>query len=124
MQRNLILIKLNQVVCEYFLPSVFAKINELNAHYKRLGMTQDEQRQATSDKQELQNQIAEENQFVLMCRDYVDLIRVFVNFNNQQLGASSATTTAVKDEDDIEDENEVQTEILDYLIFNLFKTLL
>lgn len=124
MQRNLILIKLNQVVCEYFLPSVFAKINELNAHYKRLGMTtQDEQRQATSDKQELQNQIAEENQFVLMCRDYVDLIRVFVNFNNQ--GTSSSVTTTAVNEDDIEDENEVQTEIvLNYLIFNLFKTLL
>lgn len=106
MQRNWLVVKLSQVMCEYFMPSVLAKINDLNAHYKSLGQdnnskSENKQQKRDNTTQELQNQIAEENQFVLMCRDFVDLVRVFVNLNNQQQQQQSSNNN----DDDIEDEN-------------------
>lgn len=103
MQRNVLLVKLNQVMFEYFLPCALSKINELNAYYKNLGLSQEHD--LTNNKQ-LQTQIAEENQFVLMSREFVDLIRVFFTFNNQSQ-TSSTTTAATEGGEEAEDENEV-----------------
>jgi GTPase SAR1 family protein len=99
--------KLNQVLLEYFLPSVLSRINEKNTFYANLKSAQQQEQQALQNEEQLQNQIVEENHFVLMCRDFVELIRVFFNYNNQ----TSISTTSVGETNDADDANDDENEV-------------
>ncbi len=83
---------------EYFLPSILAKIDQRLKYFKNIkenliriskngnSVVDDEK----SNEQIIENQIAEENQFILLCRDIVDLIRLFFNFTNTAFSNSGS----------------------------------
>ncbi|CAF0737343.1 unnamed protein product [Brachionus calyciflorus] len=75
--RNSFILKLNELLMEYFLPAILSKINEAN---KLFGNNKNQENFENLNKQ-LQDQIIEENQFTLMCRDLIDLIRCFFSFS-------------------------------------------
>jgi hypothetical protein len=93
-----VVVKLNQVLLEYFLPSILAKVNAMNKHYGELKQLAESEEPAApvlddSDDQDeaLNSQIIEENQFILLCRDVVDLVRVFVLVNYVPQAAQPAS---------------------------------
>jgi exportin-5 len=103
LSRNLLLVKLNQVLLEYFLPSILSRITETNRYY--LSLKSAEQNNANNE--ELQSQIIAETQFILMCREFAELIRVLFNFNNQPSSTTPqqqhASTTANLSSTDMDD---------------------
>jgi hypothetical protein len=106
---ELFIVRFNQLVLEFFLPSILVKINEKNKYFKRLNDTLQQQQQETDDQsrqqspelteKQIEAQIIEENQFTLMCRDLVELIKLFFNFN------TSATTSNVASQQVKQDAN-------------------
>jgi hypothetical protein len=84
-EKNYVLVKLNELLLEYFLPSVLTKINIKIKHLKSLKDENSSQYLECNANSEsvassnIQAQIIEENQFVLMCRDVVELLRLFLN---------------------------------------------
>lgn len=79
--KNLLITRLNQVLLEYVLPSILSRITDTNRLQASLKLANE---QAPADNETLKNQIIAENQFVLMCREFAEFIRVLFNFNNQQ----------------------------------------
>lgn len=74
--QNSFILKLDELMLEYFLPAILARINQAN----KLFGHKTEQNYLDMNK-ELQSQIIEENQYTLMCRDLVDLMRTFLSFS-------------------------------------------
>lgn len=89
--KNSFILKLNELILEYFLPSIFARINQSNKIFNQ----RNEDNYLNMNK-ELQNQIIEENQYILMCRDLVDLVRNFLNFS--QTGESKTDETTEEEQ--------------------------
>lgn len=76
--------KMNEILFEYFYSSMLNRISTKNKFYSDLST--DDTRPELTHKQ-LEDQVIEENQFILLCRDHADLLRQFFSFNTQ-LGSS------------------------------------
>ena len=111
---ELFIVRLNQLVLEYFLPSILVKINEKNKYFKQLNDTLQQQQQSETDDQsrqasteltekQIEAQIIDENQFTLMCRDLVELIKLFFNFNT---GAAVSPTNTTSQQAKVDSNNE------------------
>lgn len=74
--KNSFILKLDELMLEYFLPAILARINQSNKLFGQIN----EQNYVSMNK-ELQSQIIEENQYTLMCRDLVDLMSSFLSFS-------------------------------------------
>lgn len=96
--KNCLILKLNEILLEYFLPTILSRINETNKMYSNMKKSQDDLQQVNTS--QLQNQIIEENQFTLMCRDLIDLIRSFFNFAQPGLNQSSAEEAYANEDDE------------------------
>lgn len=80
-EKDYVVVRLNELLLEYFLPSILTKINIKIKHFKSL---KEESKhlecvRSNTESSSIQSQIIEENQFVLMCRDVVELLRLFLN---------------------------------------------
>ncbi len=81
-EKDLVIVRINESLLEYFLPAVLGKINERIKHFKALkeeSKMKNGEGVAEGESENIQRQIIEENQFVLMCRDVVELMRLFLN---------------------------------------------
>lgn len=78
-EKEYVIVRMNEILLEYFLPSVLTKINVKIKHFKILKEESKNRAETDSKSENIQNQIIEENQFVLMCRDVVELLRLFLN---------------------------------------------
>ena len=106
--KNYTLLKLNQVILEYFLPAILARVNDLNKYYINLKASDaldGEADKENDDQDELLNtQIIEENQFILLCRDVIDFVRVFV-LQSSMPGKEAVTASSNGDEPNEVNEN-------------------
>ena len=100
---------MNETFLEYFLPSILAKIDIRLKELKNVKENMLKVEEFNSKKHpktefaQIEKQIAEENQFILLCRDVVDLIRLFFNFNNTAFNNSTKQINQTNDEITIED---------------------
>jgi exportin-5 len=104
-EHTLAIVSFNETFLEYFLPSILAKIDQRLKYFKSIKENLMIRALADEDKsnEQIENQIAEENQFILLCRDIVDLIRLFFNFNNTAFSKSESNQT---DEFEIDNNND------------------
>jgi hypothetical protein len=100
---------LNETFLEYFLPSILARIDIRIKKLKNIKENMPKVEEFNSKKhpktefEQIEKQIAEENQFILLCRDVVDLIRLFFNFNNTAFNSTTKQINQTNDELTIED---------------------
>ncbi len=118
-EKDYVIVRLNESLLEYFLPAMLGKINERIKHFKSLkeeskirsgdcnGIDEPEE----SESENIQAQIIEENQFVLMCRDVVELMRLFLNVSVGSGGSGD------KDGEESEQQNE-EMELVNKLMEN------
>jgi exportin-5 len=113
---ELFIVKLNQLILEYFLPSILIRINEKNKYFKQLNddLQQQQQQQQHDDassaeltEKQIDEQIIDENQFTAMCRDFVDLMKLFFNFNTGVAVTQSNKVDVENICDDIDENIEV-----------------
>jgi exportin-5 len=87
------LVRMNETFLEHFLPAILTRINETNKANAVMKSAD-----KNDDPVAIQEQIVEENQFVLMCRETVDLIKTLCSFTADISNTSSNTSK----HDDIE----------------------
>ena len=97
-EKDYLIIKINEILLEYFLPAILTKINVKIKYFKQL-KEESKNKETDSESDHIQNQIIEENQFVLMCRDVVELLRIFLN-------VSSGVSAKDENSDEATDMNE------------------
>ena len=86
-EKNFIVVKMNLVFLEFFLPNIFSRITDTNKYYVTIKEKDDDEpavsiRNYAELSEQTRNQIIEENIFSIMCRDVVDLIKMIFNFRN------------------------------------------
>jgi len=89
------LVRINETFLEHFLPAILTRINETNKANAAMKSTE-----KNDDPEAIQEQIVDENQFVLMCRETVDLIKTLCSFS------ADASSTSSKHEEFETDEME------------------
>jgi exportin-5 len=109
LNKNLTILKLNQVLLEYFIPAILTKVNDLNKYYSSLKTSEqlgEPTGRSRTENEAINNQIIEENQFVLLCRDVIDFLRAL--FTNTHLAAQASDNDNEANEND--ENNEMMTE--------------
>jgi hypothetical protein len=99
-------LELSQTLLEYFLPAILAKVNQMNesrANSKQADTDSGDQDEA------LNSQIIEENQFILLCRDVVDLMRALIlvaNHSPRDQAQDESASNEMNENDENGDMNE------------------
>ena len=115
---ELFVVRLNQMVFEYFLPSILVRINEKNKYFKQLNDALQQQQQDIENdnginqspeltEKQIEGQIIEENQFTLMCRDLVDLVKTFFNFSTSAAGIGQQAKAESNNENICDDAEQI-----------------
>jgi hypothetical protein len=78
---------------------MLSNINERNKYFSKLNIEDIEpvNNKSEMNSKQIENQIIEENQFTLMCRDFVDILKIFLNSNSNPV-SSTKSSTEVSDE--------------------------
>lgn len=132
--KQLFIIKFNQLLLEHFLPSILQRINEKNKYYKQLNdmlQQNDSDDIATStcgnkielNEKQIEEQIIDENQFTLMCRDIVEFIKLFFSFNTTSSSTNPLQPQQQQQQhNNIDDENADDAENNDFMENNVIKS--
>lgn len=118
--KNLLLLQLDRLLLEYFMPSILVRINELNKSYMNMKANEANNLNdqysgdvvGNRDDQDelLNNQIIEENQFIFLCRDTIDLLRVFLMYKDQNVNQQQQHQS--DDQNDMANENDENSEAM------------
>ena len=83
-EKDYVIVRINEILLQFFLPSILTRINTKIKYFQVLKEESKSKPESDVDTESpsIQNQIIEENQFILMCRDLVELLRLFLNFSS------------------------------------------
>jgi hypothetical protein len=96
--QNSLVLKLVEVLVEYFLPTILQNINEKNKTYLKLN--EDSNDAVVTDanaNKKIEEQVISENQFTLLCRDLCDIVKCFYHSHT----GTVATPRLTEDTDDM-----------------------
>ena len=98
-EKSFVVVRANEMLLEYFLPNILARISEQNKQFAELNAKNNDEN-VLAGSQNIESQIIEENQLTLMCRDVLDLIRTFISTTGvaSSKGGESTSDLAIDDD--------------------------